>query len=125
MVLAPAASRAAEALLLQDTYIDIGNPSQTGSNNGTSGDLRVYKSGTRVTRSFLKFSLETLPAGTNASNVAQARLRLWVNGSTATPGLVTLTPITTAWDELTLKGSNVGGLTLGLPKISDLSINGS
>ena len=122
ILLSVSRSWATDALLLQDTYTDLGNPSQSGNNYGNSGDLRVYKSGSRVMRSFLKFSLDTLPAGTNAGNVAQARLRLWVNSGTAAVGTITLTPITSAWDELALKANNVGGLTLGLPKISDLPI---
>ena len=122
ILLSVSRSWATDALLLQDTYTDLGNPAQSGSNYGSSGDLRVSKSSSRVTRSFLKFSLDTLPAGTNAANVAQARLRLWVNSGTTAVGAITLTPVTSAWDEMALKATNVGGLSFGLPKISDLQI---
>jgi Collagen triple helix repeat (20 copies) len=110
---------AIDALLLQDTYIDSGS---AGTNFGNNGDLRVSKSGTKVMRAFLKFTTATLPPGTTAANIVEARLRFWVNKSTATTGSITLTPITSAWDELTLKSSNAGTMTFGVPKLADLPI---
>src|SRR5258707_1284696 len=74
---------AVEALLLQDAYVDNKNNSNLGSN----GNLRVTKSGNQVCRSFLKFSLATLPAGITATNVTEARLRLWVDSSSNTLGV--------------------------------------
>ena len=122
---AASSSRSAEPLLLQDAYIDAGNPSQSNSNYGADGDLRIYKSGTRVMRAFLKFSLDTLPAGTTAANVTQARLRLWVNESTSGLGAITLIPVTSAWDESVIKANNISGMTFGSPTISDLPVSSS
>ncbi len=112
-----------DALLLQDAYIDNGTPFQTFLNYGSSGDLRVFKNGTRSMRSLLKFSLETLPPGATAANVTQARLRLWVNSNTQTLGSISMMPITSPWDELTIRNINAGGMTFGLPKLIGLSIN--
>jgi hypothetical protein len=110
---------AVEALLLQDAYVDNKNISNFGSNV----NLRVTKSGAQVCRSFLKFSLATLPAGTTADNVIQARLRLWVDSNSNPLGTITLTPVTSAWDELSVTSNTV--LSLGSPKLSNLPINSS
>jgi len=101
---------AVEALLLQDAYVDNKNNSNLGSN----GNLRVTKSGNQVCRSFLKFSLATLPAGITATNVTEARLRLWVDSSSNTLGSITMTPVTSAWDEFTITNTTSGGLILCL-----------
>jgi hypothetical protein len=116
---------AVEALLLQDTYVDNGTTGGKpyNSNYGGAMDLRVFKGNGRVRRSFLKFTLATLPPGTNANDVVQARLRLWVNDNSTAAGTITLSPVTAAWDEYLLKDSSSGVLTLGLPKFSDLPVN--
>ena len=118
--------RAVEALLLQDTYVDNGTtggkPPPNASNYGAGMDLRIFKGNGRIGRTFLKFSLATLPPGTLASDVAQARLRFWVNGNSTVAGSITLTPVTTAWDEYILKDNTTGTLTYGLPKLADLSV---
>ena len=110
---------AVEALLLQDTYVD----SKNNNNFGSNANLRVTKSGSQICRGFIKFSLATLPAGITAANVNQARLRLWVGKESNALGLITLTPVTAAWDESTLNYSASGSLTSGLPKFLDLPIN--
>ena len=112
---------AVDALLLQDTYVDTAKAS---ANYGGSGELRVFQSskGSPI-RSYLKFTTDTLPPGTTADDVKQARLQLWVNSATATTGSVTMTPIATAWDELTLNSSTAGALALGTPKVTELPIN--
>jgi hypothetical protein len=114
-----------DALLLQDAYVDNGTPFQTFLNYGNSGDLRVFKNGSHSMRSLLKFALETLPPGTTAANVTQARLRLWVNSNTLTLGSINMTPITSPWDELTIRNINAGGMTFGSPKLIGLPINSS
>lgn len=111
---------AVEALLLQDTYVDTAKAT---INYGATGDLRVFKSSTGSMRAFLKFTTDTLPPGTLAADVTQARLRLWVNSSSTTLGSITLTPVTSPWEELTLKANNSGSLTLGLPKLVNLPIS--
>lgn len=110
---------AAEALLLQDTTVDVKGT----ANYGASANLHVSRTGTQSSRSLLKFSLATLPAGTSATNVTQARLRLWVNNSSAALGPIVLTPVTSAWDEATLTGTTT--LALGSPKTADLPVNSS
>src|SRR5256885_1688897 len=117
---------AVEALLLQDTYVDNGTtggkPPPNASNYGGGMDLRVFKGNGRLGRTFLKFSLATLPQGTTASDVDHARLRFWINGNSTVAGPVTLSPVITPWDEYTLKDSSSGSLSFGSPTISELSI---
>lgn len=127
LVAAPNA-RAVDALLLQDTYVDnlaTGKPAPNATNYGTAADLRVLKASGRSERAFLKFTLAALPPGTASADVAQARLRLWVNGTSGLFGSITMTPVTTAWDELVLKDNNSSGLGFGLPKISELPVSSS
>lgn len=124
-VIAPQAG-AVEALLLQDTYVDNGTgggkpPNST--NYGTGIDLRVFKGNGRLGRTFLKFSLATLPPGTLATDVTQARLRFWVNNTSTLPGSIALSPVTTPWDENTLKDNTTAGLAFGTLKISDLPVS--
>jgi len=116
---------AVEALLLQDTYVDngtTGGKPPNGSNYGTGIDLRVFKGNGRLGRTFLKFSLATLPPGTLATDVTDARLRFWVNGNSTIPGSITLSPVTTPWDELTLKDTTAAGLSFGTPRVSNLPV---
>jgi hypothetical protein len=117
---------AVEALLLQDTYVDNGTtggkPPPNGSNYGSGIDLRVFKGNGRVGRTFLKFSLATLPPGTLASDVSQARLRFWVNSNSTITGGITLSPVTSAWDEYVLKDTLTGSLSYGVPKLTDLPV---
>lgn len=117
---------AVEALLLQDTYVDNGTtggkPPPNASNYGAGMDLRIFKGSGRLGRTFLKFSLATLPPGTLSSDVAHARLRFWVNGNSTVAGSITLSPVTTAWDEYTLKDNTTTGLAFGSPKISELPV---
>jgi hypothetical protein len=111
--------QAIEALLLQDSYIDNKNKDNTGSNT----NIRVTRNGTQIIRAFVKFSLATLPAGITANNVVEARLRLWVDSNSNQLGSITMTPVTTAWEESTITNLTIGAMTFGLPKISDLPIN--
>jgi hypothetical protein len=111
---------AVDALLLQETYVD--NTKAT-LNYGTSADLRVLKSGSQSIRAFLKFSLSTLPPGTIAGDIEQARLRFWVNSTSTVMGAITLTPVTSAWSELTLTNNTSASLTFGLPKYTNLTVS--
>ena len=117
---------AVEALLLQDTYVDNGASGgkcpPNATNYGSGIDLRVFKGNGRIGRTFLKFSLATLPLGTAASDITQARLRFWVNGESSLAGSITVSPVTTPWDELTLKDNATGGLSFGTPKLSELPV---
>jgi hypothetical protein len=113
IVAAPRAC-AVEALLLQDTYVDNGTTGgetpPNACNYRAGADLRVFKGNGGISRTFIKFSLETLPPGTAASDVTHARLRLWVNNKSTAGGSITLSPITTRWDEYTLRDNNTGDL---------------
>jgi len=117
---------AVEALLLQDTYVDNattgGKPPPNSSNYGSGIDLRVFKGNGRIGRTFLKFSLNTLPPGTLASDVSQARLRFWVNSNSTITGGITLSPVTSAWDEYVLKDTLTANLSFGAPKLTDLPV---
>jgi hypothetical protein len=119
-------AHAVEALLLQDTYVDNGTtggkPPPNGSNYGSGSDLRVFKGNGRIGRVFLKFSLATLPPGTLASDVSQARLRFWVNSNSTVTGAITLSPVTTAWDEYVLTNNLTSSLSFGTPKLTDLPV---
>jgi hypothetical protein len=121
-----AKAAAIDALLLQDTYVDngtSGKPVPNNTNYGAGGDLRVFKGAGRTGRSFLKFSTATLPPGTSATDITQARVRLWINSESTLPGSVTMTPVTTPWDELVLKDSTTPSLTFGVPKVAEMPIN--
>lgn len=111
---------AVDALLLQDTYVDSGDPT---ANYGASVDLRIYKRSGASQRAFLKFSTTILPPGTTAADIKQARLRLWVNSSSVTLGSITLTPVTSAWSESTLAENTSSTLTFGLPKHTNLPVS--
>src|SRR4051812_14422637 len=126
-VLVPLRAGAIEALLLQDTYVDNGTsggkPPPNGSNYGAGIDLRVFKGNGRIGRTFLKFSLATLPPGTLSSDVSHARLRLWVNGNSTVAGSITLSPVTVGWDEYLLKDNSTAGLAFGSPKLTELPVS--
>ena len=113
---------AVDALLLHDTYVDAARAS---TNYGTNSDLRVVKTSNGMMRAFLKFSIDTLPTGTSAADVKQARLRLWVSSGSATTGAITLSPVTSAWTEATLTSSSRSSLTFGSPRSADLPIRGT
>ena len=117
---------AVEALLVQDTYVDNGISggkfAPNASNYGSGMDLRVFKGNGRIARTFLKFGLETLPPGTSANDVTQAWLRFWVNSNSTIAGSITLSPVTTPWDEDTLKDNSTGAFTFGAPKLSELPV---
>lgn len=87
---------AVDAVLLDDTVVDNGSsgkPVPNATNYGTGSDLRVFKGGGRVGRAFLKFSLDSMPPGTTADDVTQARVTLWVNSNSTVLGAVTITPL--------------------------------
>lgn len=117
---------AVDALLLQDTYVDNGATggklSPNASNYGSGMDLRVFKGNGRIGRTFLKFTLDSLPPGTTATDITQAWIRFWVNRNSTVLGAITLSPVTTAWDEDTIKDNSTGALTFGAPKLPELPI---
>jgi len=52
-------------------------------------------------------------------------LRLWVNSTSGLFGSITMTPVTSAWDELALKDNTSGSLAFGGPQVSELPISAS
>jgi hypothetical protein len=112
--------------LLQDTYVDNGTNADeppNASNYGSGMDLRVFKGNGRLGRSFLKFSLDTLPTETTGADVILARLRLWVNANTTAAGTVRLKAVTMEWDEYKLTDSSASNLTFSEPLLRDLAID--
>src|SRR5437762_4783568 len=128
LILTASTANAVEALLLQDAYVDSstsGKPVPNLTNYGSTGNLRVTRNGTQVFRSFLKFSLATLPSGAAADTIVEARLKLWVNNTTTILGSFTITPVTSSWDELTITNNATRGMTFGSAQLVDIPANSS
>jgi hypothetical protein len=81
----------AESALVADAHVNSALPTV---NSGAISNLNVGGGYTTL----LQFDLSLLPAGTTASHVSRAVLRLYCNRVT-TPGLVTFAPINGAWGE--------------------------
>ena len=81
----------AQPLLVADAHV---NSAQPTVNSGAISNLDVGGGYTTL----LQFDLSMLPAGTTASQVSRAVLRLYCN-RVATPGLVSLAPVNAAWGE--------------------------
>ncbi len=90
-------ARATEATLVGDTFL---SPSRPTSNFGALSNLYVGNGNTAL----LQFNLSSLPAGTTASQIASATLRVYVNRVYA-PGTITLHPISSAWNEMSATAS--------------------
>ncbi len=95
-LLALAASRASaqQAVLLGDAHVSSARPSV---NAGTLSNLDVGAGATAL----LQFDLGPLPAGTNATQITRATLRLFCNRAD-TPGTVTVQAINAFWTESTV-----------------------
>jgi hypothetical protein len=127
-ILATTQANAVQVTLLQDTFVDTdttGSPTPNNTNYGGNVNLRAQRNANHSCRSFIQFGLGRLPSGTTANDVNQAWLRIWVNNSTVATGLITLKPITSAWDENTIKNNNSSGMTYGTPSITDFSVTTS
>jgi hypothetical protein len=90
-LLSPVPAAAAQATLVADAHVNSALPTV---NSGAISNLDVGGGYTTL----LQFDLSLLPAGTTASQVSRAVLRLYVNRVTA-PGLVNYAPVTSAWGE--------------------------
>jgi hypothetical protein len=95
----PAAAFGAQAVVSDDTYTESGSSSV----NGNIDQLRLGDTG--KFRTYLKFNLASLPAGTTAANVEKATLRLFVN-SVSTAGAFNVHKVNAAWSESALHGTN-------------------
>ena len=104
---APNQASGAQATLIADAHVNSAMPAV---NSGSISNLNVGGGYTTL----LQFDLSMLPAGTTASLVSRAVLRVYVNRVT-TPGLVAYAPVNAAWGEysatyatLPSKGSAAG-----------------
>lgn len=100
-----------EVPLLDDAYVDSsssGTPVPSNTNYGKSGTLRVYSSGGRVMRTYIKFdvSTEAIPSTVTPEQLSQATLRLWINDAGGTLGSFKIARLTAAFGETALKYSN-------------------
>lgn len=91
LALASHAAYAVEATLIADAHVNSALPN---ANSGSLANLNVGNGYTTL----LQFDLGLLPAGTASTQVSRAILRLYVN-RLDTPGLVSLQPVTSAWQE--------------------------
>lgn len=89
--LLPCLSAAQTGTLAADTAVTSVHPA---TNYGALSNLYVSSSSTVL----LRFDLGTLPAGARAADVSRATLRVFVN-RVNTPGVVTLSSVSTAWNE--------------------------
>ena len=106
MVLSAAAARATEGVVVADAYV---NSTHASVNYGGLSNLYVSGTGTAL----IRFDLSSLPAGTTASQIGAASLKLYVN-RVNTSGLVSVQPITGSWSESTVTyASYSSSLTLG------------
>jgi hypothetical protein len=80
------------ATLTDDAFTNTGSP-----NGNFGGNAALHVIGT-TQRSYLKFTLTTLPAGITATDVAKATLTLYAN-TVATPGAIDVVQVTSARTE--------------------------
>lgn len=92
-----APARATIVTLTADTHVSTAQPA---INFGTLSNLVVGSGSTAL----LQFDLSTLPAGASATQVSRATLRLFVNRAD-TPGLLSVSPITSTWGEYIVTAS--------------------
>lgn len=104
--LLPAPSWADPATLTDDAFTNTGSP-----NGNFGGNAALHVIGT-TQRSYLKFTLTTLPAGVTATDVAKATLTLYAN-TVATPGAIDVVQVTSAWTEAAITANTAP--TLGSP----------
>jgi len=98
-VFALAASALAQAPVSDDTFVTSASPSST---NGSSPSLVVQAPGGWT---FIKLDLSRIPAGTQASAVSKATLKLYVTAATA-QGAFDVFRVDSTWKEATLTYSN-------------------
>jgi len=99
VTLFPGLSFAVEAILADDAYTYSGLKT---TRYGAQAILSVKgASGTTLKKSFLKFDLSTVPAGTTGADVQKATLKLYVYRLT-TWGSLDILKVTGEWDEATI-----------------------
>ena len=91
LLLAAGAAHASEATVAGDAYVNNALPT---TNFGSLSNLYVGNGGTAL----IQFDLSSLPAGTTASQIGKATLKLYIN-RIDTSGLVIVQQVTSAWSE--------------------------
>ncbi len=97
LICASGVASATQATLTGDTFLSASRPT---SNFGALSNLYVGNGNTAL----LQFNLSALPAGTTASQIASATLRVYIN-RVYTAGSITLQPVSSAWLESTATSS--------------------
>jgi hypothetical protein len=90
-VLPVGAAYATEGVVVGDAYVNSAHPA---INYGGLSNLYVNSNGTAL----IQFDLSALPAGTTASQIGSATLKLYVN-RVNTSGTVNVAPVTSLWSE--------------------------
>ena len=103
------------ATLAADAHISTAQPAV---NFGTLTNLAVGNGFT----SLLQFDFSPLPAGTTAAQVSRATLRLFVNRAD-TPGLLSLSPVTSTWGEYSVTASSSPSLGASIA-VTQVSVAG-
>lgn len=96
---ATATAHATQAALTGDASVSTARPA---TNFGALSNLYVGNGNTAL----LQFDLSTLPAGITAGQISHATLTVFVNRIN-TSGAVSLSPITSAWNESSVTGNTV------------------
>ncbi len=91
MVLSAPVAHATEGVVVGDAYV---NSLHATTNYGSLSNLYVNSTGTTL----IQFDLSSLPAGTTASQIGSASLKLYVNRVNSV-GVVSVQPITGTWSE--------------------------
>src|ERR1039458_1209301 len=93
-VLSASAAHATDGTVVGDAYVNSAHPA---TNYGGLSNLYVNSTGTAL----IQFDLSSLPAGTTASQIGAASLKLYVNRINAS-GLVSIQAVNGAWSESTV-----------------------
>ena len=101
-LLATGVAHATEGTVVGDTYVNRSHPS---TNYGGLSNLYVSANGT----SLIQLDLSSLPAGTTASQIGKATLKLFVNRINSS-GLVSMAPVTSSWSEASLTYASMPSL---------------
>jgi len=88
VLLAAGVAHATDSTVTGDTYVNSAHPS---TNYGGLSNLYVNANGT----SLIQFDLSSLPAGTTASQIGKATLKLFINRIN-TSGLISVAPVTSS-----------------------------
>ena len=109
----PFATQAALAPVVADSFVATANPA------ANYGNLPNFNIGGGAV-SLLGFDLSSLPAGTQATDIAKATMNLWVN-RVGIAGSVKFSPVTGAWAESTVTLGTAP--TQGAPFAGPVAIN--